>query len=162
MLGAHQTRPRSRRGPAAFTLTELMIVLAIMATIASIAVPRYRRLVGNAKEVVAVQQLEDIQNAIDLYEQQHGELPPDLEALGIGTLLDPWGNPYQYLNFSTIKGNGVGALRKDHALVPLNSTYDLYSMGPDGSTEPPLTAETSRDDIVRANDGDYIGPAMEY
>ncbi len=53
-------------------------------------------------------------------------------------------------------------MRKDRFLVPLNSDFDLYSKGPDRKSVPPLTAEASRDDIIRANDGGYIGLASEY
>jgi len=53
-------------------------------------------------------------------------------------------------------------VRKDHNLVPLNTDYDLYSMGPDGNSVGPLTAKASRDDIIRANNGSYIGPAANY
>ena len=74
-------------------------------------------------------------------------------------LLDPWGNSYQYLN---LNGAPIGQVRKDQALVPINSDYDLYSMGPDGSSVAPLTAAMSRDDIVRGNDGSFIGVAEDY
>jgi general secretion pathway protein G len=53
-------------------------------------------------------------------------------------------------------------MRKDRNLVPINSDYDLYSVGPDGDSSLPLTAATSRDDIVRANDGRFIGKAEDY
>ena len=46
--------------------------------------------------------------------------------------------------------------------MPINSDFDLYSTGPDGASVAPLTAEPSRDDIVRANDGAFIGLASEY
>lgn len=52
--------------------------------------------------------------------------------------------------------------RKDHALHPLNTDFDLYSCGKDGETAKPLTAQKSRDDIIRANDGQYIGLASNY
>jgi general secretion pathway protein G len=35
-------------------------------------------------------------------------------------------------------------------------------MGPDGETAIPLTAKKSQDDIIRANDGNYIGLASRY
>ncbi len=35
-------------------------------------------------------------------------------------------------------------------------------MGPDGKSVAPLTAKASRDDIVRANDGKFIGEASDY
>ena len=47
-------------------------------------------------------------------------------------------------------------------MVPINTDYDLYSMGKDGQSAPALTAQKSRDDIIRANDGAYIGPAAGY
>ena len=35
-------------------------------------------------------------------------------------------------------------------------------MGKDGDSKAPLTAQASRDDIIRANDGGYIGLASGY
>ena len=46
--------------------------------------------------------------------------------------------------------------------MPLNSTYDLYSMGKDGQSQSPLTAKASLDDVIRANDGGFIGLAAHY
>jgi general secretion pathway protein G len=74
-------------------------------------------------------------------------------------LLDPWGAPYVYLN---LDGVPIGLMRKDQALVPINSDYDLYSKGPDGASVAPLTAMASRDDIVRGNNGAFIGVAADY
>ena len=72
----------------------------------------------------------------------------------------PWGNPYRYFNLATKKGNGQE--RKNRNLVPINSDYDLYSSGKDGASLGPLIAKASRDDVVRANDGRFIGLAKEY
>jgi general secretion pathway protein G len=52
--------------------------------------------------------------------------------------------------------------RKDKNLVPLNSDYDLYSMGKDGESQIPLTVKISHDDIIRANDGAFVGLAIDY
>jgi len=46
---------------------------------------------------------------------------------------------------------------KVRKLNPLNTDFDLYSMGSDGDSKGPLSAKASRDDIVRANNGDFIG-----
>jgi general secretion pathway protein G len=46
--------------------------------------------------------------------------------------------------------------------VPLNSNYDLYSVGRDGVSSPPMNAQNSRDDVVRANDGGFVGLAVNY
>ena len=56
----------------------------------------------------------------------------------------------------------MGQLRKDKNLVPINTDYDLYSKGPDGKSVTPLTANSSRDDIIRANNGAYVGEAEDY
>jgi general secretion pathway protein G len=52
--------------------------------------------------------------------------------------------------------------RKDRFLVPINSDFDLYSMGKDRESVAPLTAKQSHDDIVRANDGAFVGLASEF
>jgi general secretion pathway protein G len=46
--------------------------------------------------------------------------------------------------------------------VPINSDYDLYSVGKDGVSSGPLTAGPSRDDVIRANDGGFFGLARDY
>ena len=55
-----------------------------------------------------------------------------------------------------------GKWRKDRFLIPLNTDFDLYSMGKDGITNAPLTAEASWDNVVRANNGGYVGLAHRY
>lgn len=56
----------------------------------------------------------------------------------------------------------IGSARKDGNLVPINTYYDLCSVGKDGKTKLPLRAKDSHDDIIYANDGDYIGLASEF
>ena len=52
--------------------------------------------------------------------------------------------------------------RRDRFLVPINSTYDLYSLGKDGDSKAPLSTKVSQDDVIRANDGGFIGLAARY
>jgi general secretion pathway protein G len=40
--------------------------------------------------------------------------------------------------------------------------FDLYSRGKDGQTSPALTAASSKDDVVVANDGGFIGLGKNY
>jgi general secretion pathway protein G len=89
-------------------------------------------------------------------------LPDSLAVIGHGSLLDPWGHPYQYLKIAGGDVKGKGKLRRDRFLNPLNADYDLYSMGPDGDTKTNLNAKESRDDIVRANSGAFIGTASDF
>ncbi len=78
----------------------------------------------------------------------------------MGGKADPWGHPYEYFNLITAKGNGQA--RKDKKLAPLNTDFDLYSVGPDGQTAASLVNKASRDDTVRARDGGFIGLASDF
>jgi general secretion pathway protein G len=49
--------------------------------------------------------------------------------------------------------------RQDQFLKPVNTDYDLYSMGPDGETHFNMNSLKGRDDIVRALDGSFVGIA---
>lgn len=59
-------------------------------------------------------------------------------------------------------GNTVGSARKDGFLVPINSDYDLYSVGPDGESTATLRSPMSRDDVIRAADGAFYGLAEKF
>jgi general secretion pathway protein G len=136
------------------TLVELLIVIAIIGILAGIAIPLY---VGNAEDArvqSAIADIGSISLVIDEYRTDRDSLPTSLADINYATYLDPWGNPYQYLNIQTAKNKGQ--MKKDHFMVPLNTDYDLYSMGKDGKSKPPLTAQESRDDVIRANNGGYI------
>ncbi|UCF56549.1 MAG: prepilin-type cleavage/methylation domain-containing protein, partial [Deltaproteobacteria bacterium] len=115
-----------------------------------------------ARRTKAIAEISFLQKEIRGFEAFSERLPNSLNEIGRGNLLDPWGNPYQYLNFATLTSKGKGEMRKDRFLVPLNDLYDLYSMGKDGMSQPPLTAKASYDDIIRADNGRYIGLASEY
>jgi len=144
----------------AFTLLEILIVMAIMITIAAMGIPAFADAIEVAYVGRAIGDIRTLQTEITRYEVQLGKLPDSLQDVGVTDKLDPWGNPYQYLNFDNV--NGQGQKKKDKFLVPLNSTYDLYSMGKDGNTSTALTANASQDDIVRANDGAYVGLGSQY
>lgn len=140
---------------------EFLICVAIIVTIAAIGIPSYIEAVHTAKVVQAMGDIKFIQTEIDAYWAGYGQLPASLEVLGIADMKDPWGNPYEYLQIAG-GGPGRGGCRKDKFLNPLNDDYDLYSKGRDGKSRPPLTAEISKDDVVRASNGGFIGPAENY
>ncbi len=160
--GGGMTIQRKLRPESGLTVFELLIGIAILGVIAAIAIPSYTETHEKAKITQAIGTIESLELQIISYQLANRRLPNSLEDLRVSDLVDPWGNPYQYLNFATIKGNGKGSMRKDRSLVPLNSTFDLYSMGKDGQSKPPLTAKASHDDIVRAADGAYVGLAANY
>jgi len=46
--------------------------------------------------------------------------------------------------------------------VPVNSDFDLYSKGKDKESVAAFTAKMSHDDIVRANNGMFVGLADDF
>lgn len=147
---------RRRRG---LTLIELLVVVAILGTITAIAIPVYQGYQRGARVARAISDVQFIQTTLAARAGAVGGLPATLAEANLAALADPWGNPYRYQRLDLVPR---GQWRKDKNLVPINSTYDLWSMGADGNSVAPLTAKASQDDIVRANDGAFVGLAKDY
>lgn len=144
-----------------YTLIELLLTLVILGIVTSIAVAGSNALREKTDRTLAAADLRQLEGLLERYFIVFNRYPSSLDEIPAAAgMRDPWGNPYQYLNIATTKGKGK--VRKDHNLVPLNTDYDLYSMGKDGKSQSPLTAAASRDDIVRANNGAFIGLAIDY
>ena len=71
-------RPKRLRG---FTLIELIIVIAIMGILMSIAVPIYQTHLRRANEAVLKEDLYTLRNAIDQYTQDKAKAPQDLNDI---------------------------------------------------------------------------------
>lgn len=142
------------------TVIELLVVVAILGILISIAIPNYTSALYKSEVSDAISDINFLEKEIMIYRLDWGKHPDSLADIGRENFLDPWGNPYRYLSFDNLKGKGK--MRKDRYLVPLNSDYDLYSVGKDGKTATPLTAKISHDDVVRANDGGFIGLGKDY
>jgi len=153
-------RRRKQKKPIGFTLIEILVTLTILGILAGVAVPLYTGYIDQARNETAISDIRGCSLALARYYSDNGSYPDDLAVAGCATSPDPWGNPYQYLNVQTAKNKGK--MRKDRFLVPINSDFDLYSMGKDRISQIPLTAKASRDDIIRANDGAYIGLAYAF
>jgi len=144
------------------TLVELLVVVAMAAALTAIAIPTYQSYMDDVRLSNVIKDMALISLHLERFRTENrGQLPDALAETPAGSLTDPWGNPYQYLNIEGA-GPGLGKMRKDKNLVPLNTDFDLYSMGKDGDSKGPLTAKASRDDIIRANNGAYVGPASDY
>lgn len=132
-----------------FTLVELLVVIAILGILISLVTAgaqaaRRRGAVTKAKTTVSA-----LETAIAMYESDMGEYPasgnetlvaalqddPDdvdwggpymefkQDELEGGALLDPWGNPYEYVSV-----NGGSPKHRERS-------YDLYSLGPNEQDE---------------------------
>lgn len=145
-----------------FGLLELLVTLVIAALLVSLAIPSYEMFTRRAKVAGAIGDIAEFSLAIERFRLNNNDrIPESLAELGIDVPLDPWGRPYEFLNILDSDPN-IGALRKDGKLNPLNTDFDLYSRGKDGESVGPLSAKKSRDDIVRANNGAFIGLGEDY
>ncbi len=70
-----------RRIQNGFTLIELLVVMVIIATLLTIAVPRYFSSVEKSKEAVLRQDLALMREALDKYYGDNGRYPDALEDL---------------------------------------------------------------------------------
>lgn len=124
--------PRSR---SAFTLIELLLVMVILAILASLIIPMFVGRAEQARVTAAQTDISNISSALDTFEIDNGHYPTTSEGLialikqppgmpnwhgpylkGNSVPLDPWGHPYQY--------RCPGQHSKDG--------YDLWSLGPTG------------------------------
>jgi general secretion pathway protein G len=104
---------RSRLG--GFTLLELMVVLLILALLASIAAPQVTKYLRKAKAETAKIQVDALGAAVDAFHLDTGRFPSSDEGLKAlvdrpgntaswdgpylkkrDSLIDPWGRPYLY------------------------------------------------------------------
>lgn len=144
-----------------FSLVELLTVVAVISILAMIALPSYNSYVENARIARAKQDIRSIENDIAAYMVDNPDPPVSLAAINRGGALDPWGRAYVYLKIP-IGGSPVQRIAMGQ---PLNSDYDLYSVGPDGASSPQLSlvlVPESLDDILRASDGGFVDTGKMY
>ncbi len=113
----HRTPRRALPRPA-FTLMELLVVVAIIVMLAGVSAWGYMRYLESSRESIAKIKISTIEKALDGYKIENGEYPESLQVLTqplngkaapleAKDLLDPWGQPYAYepqnLNQSTFK-----------------------------------------------------------
>lgn len=149
-----------RFASAGFTLLEAMLALAIMGVLAIIGVGAYDRYAEKARVYRASMDIGGLQVLIRQFELDNGTFPTTLADIGAAGRLDPWGRAYVYVDLTSKKGKG--AARKDHKLNPINSDFDLYSVGKDGQTKTQVSHKLSLDDVIRGNDGKFIGLGRDF
>jgi general secretion pathway protein G len=71
----------SRKFSKGFTLIEMLVVLAIVALLLTIALPRYFGALGKSKLIVLQQNLQVVRRSIDQFQSDKGRYPKTLEEL---------------------------------------------------------------------------------
>jgi general secretion pathway protein G len=111
----------SRTTRTAFTLMEMLVVVAIIVALAGAGVFAYIQIQRSSTGRIASAKAKALAQACKLYASDHNTMYPDsLEQLlqrdanGNGPyvdkaadLLDPWGQPYQYLKMGTQNGSAT-------------------------------------------------------
>ena len=147
---------RDRR--TGFTLVEVMIAVAIVGVLAALSTTNYQIYIERVRVARAVVEMKGLSLHLQTIVIDGGTLPPTLASVRLSQA-DPWGRMYVYRRIS---GAPPLLVRKDQFLVPLNTDFDLYSVGADGQTRPPITHPLSLDDVVRGANGAFIGLARNY
>ncbi len=141
-----------------FTIVELLGILTVVGILTAIGVTSTRGALDRGRNAQAIAEIMSLGLQIQEYRATYDSLPASLAGINRAGTKDPWGRAYVYGRTADL----VGKVRKDRFLNPLNSDFDLYSKGPDGESVGPLTDSRSFDDILRANDGGYVGLGAEY
>src|SRR3954471_10881756 len=81
------TRDRAR----GFTLIELLVTIAIILTIAAIAIPNFMQALRQARIARAVGDIRAIANDIQAYDVTYDKYPDTLDDIGRSDTKDPWG-----------------------------------------------------------------------
>ena len=142
---------------AGFTFIELLVVMAILMVLSSIALANYGDIKEIAKRSAQMEELRNIDKMIAGWVIERGSLPDSLNDLKPGGFVDKWGNPIVYGNFAT------ETPRKDvTGINQLNTDYDLYSKGSDGATDEMLSDTSCDDDVLRGASGSFVGLGALY
>lgn len=139
----------------AFSLLDGLIAIAVITLLLSLAVPSYHRYQERARIAQTITQLMEIDAAIQQHFVLHQQWPDQLSDVGMHTWSDAWGNAFEYHKYASDADNEQA--RRDGSQQPINQDYDLYSKGADGDSSEQLSSPRSRDDIIRAQNGDYFG-----
>lgn len=149
-----------RGGRSGFTLVEMLAAMLIVGILMGIAIPKLFQSLDKTRQARAIVELEYMQQQIEIYRNLKGKVPDQWSDLAAGAIpSDPWGRSYVYNSHGFVSSL---LFRTNGPLIPINTDYDLYSMGKDGISLANILLLGSTDDIVRADNGAFFGIVTDY
>ena len=146
-----------------FTIIELLISVAIVGTLATVAIGSFAKFKDMARVARCSEEIRSLEREIAAYTTEKGELPANLQAINRQDLKDPWGNGYYYYPaLLPVDIANYGPNNRIGTFGTINTDYDLYSLGSKGPFNQSIHADESLDDIIRANDGSFVGQVKDY
>lgn len=160
-----------------FTLIEIMLVVAILTVLGTLAMSAYDGYIAESRigaamkdirqaeliltdlaldgELAAIEPSGYAGTLLNVYQQGNSLVVAASAPTGATAWLDPWGRSYRYQR-SIATDSGVitdssGAVSNDRTRNNRPQSYDLYSEGP--------TTGDASDDIIRGCDGEFVGTA---
>jgi len=144
-------------GQGGFTIIELVVVMVIIGILSMVAMPAMVGFFDTAKTSRAAADIRAVEKDLTSYFLDNNVYPDSLNDIGRAGILDPWKRPYVYVNLKN-----SGPPRQSMFFTDLNSDYDLYSLGKDGSSAQVISDPASQDDVVRTSDGGWVGKGELY
>lgn len=139
-----------------YTLIELVVITGTIGVLASIALGTFSDVKQIALASTASTEIREIERLINAYAMDNqGALPANLGVIGKAGATDPWGNGYIYRPHDGINMRKAGG-------IDLNTDFDLFSAGADGNYVQSILQPTSKDDVIRINDGGWVGTVKNY
>jgi general secretion pathway protein G len=148
-----------RRSELGLTLIEFLSVVVVAGLIAVVGLPSLNAYVNHGRAVIAIGDIGNLSGLLYRWQLNTRAFPETLAEAGLDGRLDPWGHPYRYLKIDNAQ---PADRRLDRNLRPINTDFDVYSVGPDGETQAEIMAAPARDDVIRGNNGRFIGVAGDY
>ncbi len=129
-----------KQNPQAFTLVELLTVVAIIALLISILVPTVQRAQRQAKEVAIKAQLHGITQGLEMFKSDFGYYPKSLPQTSDGVNIDD-----DRGNYNTENPEVMGAHRLAFALMGRDKLGCPAKTGATGSNNPPGLPDDNSD-----------------
>jgi len=136
-----------------FTLLEILVVLTILLALSMLGLSTLTEFKTRARVNRAATEIRFLEREINAHALETGNLPGSLADLDID-LLDPWGRAYVYHPYD------AGNMRERGG--ELNNDYDLYSLGLDGEFDQSILQPKGKDDVIRVNEGRWVGLAEKF